>query len=146
MHHGDFRLVSFSILQGLLVVKDRANLDVNIRGSQAKISLHYAAEVKDIDVMRELVFAGADLNAADSTGNTALQMSARLVPLVARALDAGHDVTRKIHGNRTLWHLLTLLHKREKICRRIQDLEALDPEHWPKVATDHKVAYNTSRR
>ena len=137
MHHGDFRLAT-SILQGLLAVKDMSNLDVNIRGPQGRTPLHYAAEAKDIDAMRELVLAGADLNAADSTGNTALQMSARLVPLVAHALDAGHDVTRKIHENKTLWHLLTLLHKREKICRRIQDLEALDPEQMPKVATDHK--------
>lgn len=138
MHHGDFRLVPLSILQGLLAVKDKANHDVNIRGPQGRTPLHYAAEVKDIDAMRELVLAGADLDAADSTGNTALQMSARLVPLIARALEAGHDVTRKIHENKTQWHLLTLLHKREKICRRIQDLEALDPEDLPKVATDRK--------
>ncbi|KAG7001422.1 hypothetical protein G7Y79_00031g065370 [Physcia stellaris] len=137
MNHSGIRLAPVSALQGLLSVQHLANLDVNIRCPQGRTPLHCAAAAKDLDAMRELVLAGADLDAADLTGTTALQMSARLVPLVQQALDAGHDVTRKIHQNKTLWHLLTLLHKRAKICKRIAELAALDPEHMPRVASDH---------
>ena len=98
------------------------NMDVNVSCSRGARPLHYAAEQKDLEAMRLLVLSGADLKAEDSTGLSGLDLSACMVPLVQQALEKGQNVLFIIHEDKTLWHLLTLMHVRSKIIKRIGDL------------------------
>ena len=108
----------------LAVLLDLAppNMDVNVSCSRGARPLHYAAEQRDLEAMRLLVLSGADLKAEDSTGLSGLDLSACMVPLVQQALEKGQNVVSIIHEDRTLWHLLTLMHVRSKIIKRIGDL------------------------
>ena len=135
--HSNFRMADFGAL-AVLLFRPPANLNVNARCSRGARPLHYAAEQKDLEAMRLLVLRGADLKARDREGRTGLQLSANLVPLIQQALDKGQDVTSKIHRHFTLWHLLTLMHTRAKIIKRIEELETMDLEDLPRVAKDRK--------
>ena len=135
--HSIFSMIPVSALN-VLLYKRPAGLDVNVRCSRGARPLHYAADQKDLEAMRQLVLSGADLEAIDSTGLSALDRSASLVPIIQQAPDQGQSVTSIIHENKTLWHLLTLMHTRAKISKRIEELVTMDLENLPQEAMDAK--------
>ena len=135
--HNRFRMIPVSALDALLF-RPPSNLDVNAPCSGGKRPLHYAADLRDLDAMRLLVSSGADLEAVDFTGLSGLDSSAHLVPLIQQALEKGQKVTSIIHEDKTLWYLLTLMHTRAKIVKRIEELANMNFEDLSREAINRK--------
>ncbi|MEK9648755.1 MAG: ankyrin repeat domain-containing protein, partial [Gammaproteobacteria bacterium] len=71
-----------------------SNLDVDERGADGSTPLQWAVYDQDVDKVRALIRAGADVNAANNYGANAMQLAAEVahVDLLDMLLDAGADV------------------------------------------------------
>ena len=78
-----------------LLLADTIAADPNASDAECKTALHWATEASDVGSARALLAAGADKNAKDSGGNTALLVAARnasvSVELVTVLLQAGSN-------------------------------------------------------
>ena len=70
------------------------NLDVDERGPDGSTPLQWAVYDQDVDKVRQLIRAGADVNATNNYGANAMQLAAEVahVELLDILLDAGADV------------------------------------------------------
>ncbi|NBS26403.1 MAG: hypothetical protein EBS81_08860 [Gammaproteobacteria bacterium] len=70
------------------------NLDVDERGPDGSTPLQWAVYDQDVEKVRTLIRAGADVNAANNYGANAMQLAAEVghVELLDMLLDAGADV------------------------------------------------------
>lgn len=70
------------------------NLDVDERGPDGSTPLQWAVYDQDVEKVRTLIGAGADVNAANNYGANAMQLAAEVghVELLDMLLDAGADV------------------------------------------------------
>ena len=70
------------------------NLDVDERGPDGSTSLQWAVFDQDVEKVKQLIRAGADVNIANNYGATAMQLAAEVahVELLDILLDAGADV------------------------------------------------------
>ncbi len=69
------------------------NLDVDERGPDGSTALQWAVYDQDIEKVRQLIRAGADVNAVNNFGANAMQLAAEVahVELIEMLLDAGAD-------------------------------------------------------
>ena len=121
---------------------DRASVDAQLRG-QARIArsrgaggatpLMAAALYGDAALVKALLAAGADPNAANSAGVTPLMWAAPRVEIVQLLLDAGADVDARSEDGRSA---LVIASGSGGAARAVRLLLDYGPDAWPSRATE----------
>src|SRR5882757_9645926 len=79
----------------------RGGADANTRDSRGDTPLMYAAVAGSVDMMRQLMTAGADVNASNNFNSTALMWCSNNLEKVRLLLDKGADVNTRSKQGRT---------------------------------------------
>jgi ankyrin repeat protein len=93
----------FPILIGVLVVLLPSSLPAEV--VPARPALLWAAENGQVEIAKLLIEGGAEIDASDHFGNTALHLSLRYPELVTLLLDGGAEVNAKNAFGNTPLHL-----------------------------------------